>query len=183
MFDPDWDAGCASCSLLSESISSQVPHLNSRGTTLVCVSRAPIEKIEAYKERMGFTFPWVSSYESDFNPDHSATMLEDDPNASYNFTSKEKLEEKRMPWFTKGEQPGTSIFIMGDTAEGIGEDGVVYHTYSSYARAGEVVMPIFGWLDSTKLGRRDDMTRGKVVGTGFRRHDEYSDQELKGIWV
>lgn len=182
MFGPDAEEGCASCTVLSDGISSQIPHLNSRGTTLVCVSRAPIEKIEAYKKRLGFTFPWVSSYESEFNPDHGVTMLEDDPDATYNFTTKEQLEEKRMPWFTKGEQPGMSTFIMGDSTKGIGEDGAVYHTYSSYARAGESMTPLFAWLDSTKLGRRDGLPQGKAGGTGFRRHDEYSEAELKGNW-
>lgn len=180
MFDPEWEAGCPSCTLLAETMSG-LEHLNSRGVTLTCVSRAPIEKIQAYKKRLGFTFPWVSSFGNTFNQDFHVTLMEDDPNAQYNFYSREKLLEKNMPWFTKGEQPGHSCFIMGNSKEGIGEDGVVYHTYSSYSRAGEAVMAIENWLDMTKLGRRDDINR--VGGVGFRRRDEYSNDELKGIWA
>lgn len=178
MFGPDSEA-CPSCTQAVESM-SELRHLNSRGVTLVCISRAPIEKIQAYKKRLGFTFPWVSSNGTSFNQDHQATLFEDDPNAQYNFTSKEKLLEKKMPWFTKGEQPGYSCFIMGSSKNDIGEDGIVYHTYSAYSRAGEATNPTMNWLDMTKLGRRDKMS--SAGGTGFRRHDEYSADELKGIW-
>lgn len=180
MFDPEWDAGCPSCTLVAEAMSA-LEHLNSRGVTLTCVSRAPIEKIQAYKKRLGFKFPWVSSLGSAFNQDFHVTMMDDDPNAQYNFTSREKLLEKNMPWFTKGEQPGHSCFIMGNSEKGIGEDGIVYHTYSSYSRAGEAVMPVESWLDMTKLGRRDDING--LGGVGFKRRDEYEKDELKGIWA
>lgn len=181
MYGPDWEAGCPSCTLQGEATSRVIPHVNSRGTTIVCVSRAPIEKIQAYKKRLGFTFPWVSSYGTSFNQDFHVTMMDDDTDAQYNFMSRETLLAKNMPWFTRGEQPGQSSFIMGNANKDTGETGVVYHTYSSYSRAIEFMNPTFGYLDTTKLGRRDDIN--KLGGTGFRRRDEYSQDELKGIWV
>lgn len=181
MFEPDADAGCASCTLHGEALSSQIPHLNARGVTFICVSRAPIAKIRAYKDRLGFTFPWVSSHGGSFNQDFQVTQMPDDPNRQYNFMGKDEHLKHGRPWFTEGEQPGASCFIMGDKKKGIGEDGVVYHTYSSYARATDGMTPTLQYLDITKLGRRDSMTQ-KVGGTGFRRHDEYSADELKGIW-
>lgn len=182
MFDPSWDAGCVSCSSQAEAISTVIPHLNARGTTLVCVSRAPVEKIEAYKKRLGLEIPWASSYSDQaFNKDFHVTLFPDDADAQYNFVTRDKLLEKNMPWFTRGEQPGQSSFIMGNAEKGIGETGVVYHTYSSYSRGLEFMNPTFGYLDTTKLGRRDEMT--KMPGTGFKRHDEYTEDELKGIWV
>lgn len=183
MFDPAWTAGCPSCTLHCETLSRLIPHLNSRGTTLVAVSRAPAEKIAEYKTRMGFTFPWFSSHETSFNEDFRVTLPPDRDDTEYNFTPKAKLIEKGMPWFANGEQPGLSTFILGDKENGIGEDGVVYHAYSTYARGPEPMNPLFAYLDVTKLGRRDDLTKGKATGTGFRRRDEYSEDELKGIWV
>lgn len=181
MFDPEWNAGCASCTLLGDTMTADnIKHLNSRGVSFVVVSRAPIDKLQAYKKRLGFKFPWYSSYGTSFNPDFGVTLLEDDDKATYNFYTKDQLKEKKMPWFTRGEQPGHSCFILGNSAKGIGEDGKMYHTYSSYARGGETVMPVLNWLDMTKLGRRDDISTAD--GVGFRRHDEYSSDELKGIW-
>lgn len=179
MFEPDAEQACPSCTLAAESM-AELKHLNSRGATLVCVSRAPIEKIQAYKKRLGFTFPWVSSDGTSFNKDFQVTMTEGKLDDTYNFTTSAKLLEKQMPWFTKGEQPGTSCFIMGNSKSGMGEDGAVYHTYSAYSRGVEGFIPTLTWLDMTKLGRRDKMST--VQALGFRRHDEYSEKELKGIW-
>lgn len=180
MFDPTWEAGCPSCSIQAAAISSIVPHLNSRGTTLVGVSRAPIEKIQAYKKRLGLTVPWVSSLDNTFNKDFHVTLYPGDDDAQYNFMTRDTLLEKNMSWFTRGEQPGQSSFILGDAEKGLGETGVVYHTYSSYSRGLEFMNPTFGYLDTTKLGRRDEIIG--LQGLRFRRHDEYSKAELRGIW-
>lgn len=169
MFDPTWDGGCTSCSGLGDSI-PPLEHLHARSTSLVVVSRAPIEKIAAYKERMGWGFPWVSSSGSDFNYDFHVTLDEDVAPVEYNFKGKEELEE-RGPEFAKGEQPGYSCFVRG--GDGIGEEGKFYHTYSTYARGGEMAMNTFVWLDMTLLGRQDDKYR-------FRRRDEYPPDVLSG---
>lgn len=181
MFEPEAEAGCASCTNHGEALSPQIPHLNARGVTFTCVSRAPIAKIRAYRDRLGFTFPWVSSNGSSFNQDFQVTQLPEDADRQYNFVSKDEHLKHGRKHFTEGEQPGVSCFIMGDKAKEMGEDGVVYHTYSAYARGTDGLTPTLQYLDLTKLGRRDWMFE-KVGGTGFRRHDEYSADELKGIW-
>jgi predicted dithiol-disulfide oxidoreductase (DUF899 family) len=175
MFDPEWDAGCPSCSLMGDSI-PPLEHLHARSTTVVVVSRAPIEKIAAYKKRMGWTFPWVSSYDSDFNYDMHVTEDETHP-VEYNFRNKEELLKLGQVYFTEGENPGNSIFYRGDGK--LGEEGKIYHTYSTYSRGGEHLVNTFGWLDMTPLGRQDGETG--LPGLGFRRRDEYSEGELKGL--
>jgi predicted dithiol-disulfide oxidoreductase (DUF899 family) len=176
MFDPEWDAGCSSCSMMGDSI-PRLEHLNARSTTFVAVSRAPIEKIAAYKKRMGWTFPWVSSYDSDFNYDMHVTEDEAVHPIEYNFKNHKELLERGQDFFARGEQPGTSVFYRGDGK--IGEQGKIYHIYSSYARGGEHLVNTFSWLDMTPLGRQDG--ESGLPGLGFRRHDEYSEEELKGI--
>lgn len=178
MFDPSADAGCPACSFTADCIPA-LQHLNSRGVTLACVSRAPIEKLVAYKQRLGFTFPWVSTYESDFNLNHEPTMLEDDETTTFDSGSKEQALRDNMPWFTKGEKQGLSCFIKGNSREGIGEDGQLYHTYSTFGKGVEPVLSTYGLLDMTKLGRQDSRDGVRMV---FRRNDEYSEDELKGIW-
>lgn len=175
MFDPSSEEGCPACSFTVDSLPA-LQHLNSRGATFICVSRAPIEKLEAYKKRLGYDFPWVSTYDSEFNLEHQPTNVEDDESVSYTAGSKEDILRQNMPWFTKGEKQGISCFIKGDSQRGIGEDGEIYHTYSTFARGVEPLLAIYGLLDMTKLGRQDG------VGMQFRRHDEYSGAELKGIW-
>jgi predicted dithiol-disulfide oxidoreductase (DUF899 family) len=163
MYDPASEAGCSNCSVVGDSISS-LEHLHARSTSLVVVSRAPMEKIIAYKKRMGWTFPWVSSGESDFNYDFHATQDESVMPIEYNFKGKEELLRGGMQYFTKGEQPGHSCFIRG--SNGIGEEGKIYHTYSTYARGVELVMNTYVWLDMTLLGRQDEKVQ-------YRRKDEY----------
>jgi len=176
MFGPDEDAGCSSCAMVADSL-PPLEHLHSRSTSLVVVSRAPIEKLEAYRKRMGWKFPWVSSYESDFNYDMHTTLDEAVRPVEYNYRSKEELEHKGLPWFTKGEQPGSSVFYRGDGKTG--EEGKVYHTYSSYARGGDWAITTLGWLDLTPLGRQD--WESGAPGIGFHRRDEYSEKDLKGL--
>lgn len=172
MFAPEWDAGCPSCSLGADNIVA-LEHLHSRDTTFVSISRAPIQKITAYKERMGWTFPWFSSYGSDFNYDFHVTQ---DPQVSpvqYNYRSEEELKNKGLSYATTGEQPGMSCFFKGD-GKGKGEEGKVYHTYSTFARGMENT-DIFGLLDMTLLGRQGD---GPAPAT--KRKDEFTPEELKG---
>ena len=163
MFDPSWEAGCSHCSLVGDSI-PPLEHLNQHATSFVVVSRAPIEKIMAYKKRMGWDFPWVSSAGSDFNYDFCATQDESIRPVEYNFKGKNDLEKTGMPFFTKGEQPGQSCFIRG--GNGIGEEGKIYHTYSTYSRGLEMLVNTYVWLDMTLLGRQDDKYQ-------YRRKDEY----------
>lgn len=172
MFDPSWEAGCPGCSLVGDSFPA-LEHLHFRSTSIVVVSRAPIEKIEAYKKRMNWTFPWVSSYGSDFNYDMHVTQDESVREVDYNFKNKDELRKLPQDVFTKGEQPGTSVFYRGDGK--IGEVGKIYHTYSTYARGGEHLINTFGWLDLTPLGRQDE-----EAGPD-RRKDEYTEDELKGL--
>ena len=105
MFSPDWDAGCPSCSLFADSIPN-LAHLQGHGTSFVAVSRAPIEKINAYKQRMGWDFPWVSSFESPFNYDVGVTQDESVKPVEYNFKNKEEMVKRGIEYFTSGEQPG-----------------------------------------------------------------------------
>ena len=181
MFDPDWDAACPSCSLLGDSV-PPLEHLNSHSTTFVAVSRAPIEKIVKYKERMGWKFPWVSSNGTSFNYDFHVTQDEAVAPVKYNWKTKEEMVARGQPWFAKGEQPGHSIFLLGGKGEdrvGVGEEGKVYHSYSSYARGGEPIINTFAWLDMTPLGRQDGING--VFGLGYKRHDEYTESDLKGM--
>ncbi|MGW5050387.1 DUF899 domain-containing protein [Actinokineospora sp. NPDC004072] len=159
MFDPQWDAGCVSCSFLADNL-PHLSHLRSRETNLVAVSRAPLEKITKFKERLGWTFPWVSSYGSDFNYDFHATQDESVAPVYYNYRNKAELEAT-TPWHANGEQHGISVFFQ--------EDGRVFHTYSSYGRGPDLLLTTYNLLDLTPLGRQE-------VGTGianFKHHDLY----------
>ncbi len=164
MFGPDWDAGCPSCSFLVDNL-GHLSHLHARGTTLAVVSRAPYAKIEAYKARMGWTFPWYSSFGGDFNYDYHVSLDASVAPVEYNF---EPVEEPGEP----GEAPGTSVFLR--------DGGSVFHTYSSYARGGDLLLGTYNWLDLTALGRQEDweMPPGRADGPFMgwvRRHDEYEE--------
>ena len=138
MFDPEWEDGCPSCSAgADEMAEGLLEHLHARDTTLVQVSRAPIEKIERYKAKKGWTFPWYSSYGTDFNYDFDVTM---DPSVKppvYNFRPYEG---------EPGEMPGTSFFLRE------GDD--VFHTNSTYARGAEMTGGSYYFLDLTAWGGR-----------------------------
>jgi len=180
MFSPDWDAGCPSCSLFADSI-PDLRHLNGHSTTFVAVSRAPIEKVKAYKKRMGWKFPWVSSFETSFNYDFHVTQDEAVAPVLYNWKTKEEMEKRGIGFFAKGEQPGHSVFIIGGDLTGLGDEGKVYHSYSSYARGGDSFINTATWLDMTPLGRQDGVSG--VEGLGYKRHDEYTEEDLKGLPV
>jgi predicted dithiol-disulfide oxidoreductase (DUF899 family) len=166
MFGPPYDAGCPVCSSITDTLAPQVPHLKARDTTLLLASRAPLEKLLAYRERMGWDIPWVSSGGSDFNRD-----------IGFQYT-----EEELKP-FLDGEIPPTVVENArmcgtdpaGYVAEGPGlsayalSDGSVYRTYVTTARGLEAAMAYYMLLDRTPRGRAEDPTEALWL----RRHDEY----------
>jgi predicted dithiol-disulfide oxidoreductase (DUF899 family) len=175
MFGPDYKAGCATCSTIADGFEGFVAHLSNHDVTLSAVSRAPLAKLQAYKKRMGWTFPWASSFRSDFNFDFSVGFTEEQQRKrgiEYNY-------RREAAWTTKGgetpvsqnaamagtdtatytrERPGMSAFVL--------EDGVVYHTYSTYARGLDGLWGMYQWLDRAPHGRNE-------TGMWWRRHDEY----------
>jgi predicted dithiol-disulfide oxidoreductase (DUF899 family) len=157
MLGPDWKAGCPGCSFLSDHVDGALPHLNNHDVTWVAVSRAPVDKIEAYKSRMGWSFPWVSSANSDFNFDYHVSFTPEDlkkDRVFYNFSMIE-------PAHANDELPGLSAFIRND-------EGEIFHTYSSYARGPEELIGTLMILDRAPKGRNEDSTMNFV-----KRHDEY----------
>jgi predicted dithiol-disulfide oxidoreductase (DUF899 family) len=158
MFDPSWDEGCPSCSAAADEIADGLlEHLHARDTSMVVVSRAPLAKIEAYKARKGWTFPWYSSFGSDFNYDFHVTLDESVAPVEYNYRTKAEHQQAGTSGYVEGEQPiegpGQSCFLRdGET---------VYHTYSSYARGAEMVGGSYYYLDLTALGRQEDWEEPK----------------------
>jgi predicted dithiol-disulfide oxidoreductase (DUF899 family) len=157
MWRHDLDTGCDGCSFLSDHIDGANLHLAHHDVSLVVVSRAPLAKLEAYKRRMGWQFKWVSSYSSDFNYDYHVSFTEDElakGKVYYNYEMTEASIE---------ELPGISVFFK-DAA------GDVFHTYSSYARGGDLLIGAYNYLDLTPKGRNEETTMNWM-----RRHDEYED--------
>ena len=154
MFGPDWELGCASCSFLADEVDGGAIHLAANDVTLLFVSRAPLEKIQAYKTRMGWGIRWVSSFGSDFNFDYGVSFTPEQiaEGAEYNFRVEKDLGD---------ELPGLSAFAL--------EDGVVYRTYSMYARGMDIVDNVYQLLDRAPHGRNEDEGRRDWL----RRHDEY----------
>ena len=158
MMGPDWAAGCPGCSFLADHLDGALPHLEHHDVTLTAVSRAPLAKIKAYKDRMGWRFDWVSSHGSDFNYDYHVSFTPEDlatGKVFYNFT------EIGSPADAHDELPGLSAFAK-DAA------GNVFHTYSSYARGPEELIGTLMLLDRAPKGRNETTTMDFV-----RRHDEY----------
>ena len=161
MFGPGWEHGCPSCSFLADHIDGTLVHLNARDVTLVVVSRASLPEIEAFKKRMGWRFKWVSSYGSDFNSDYHVSFTKDDlakGKTYYNYQVRESQSE--------GEAPGTSVFYK-DTA------GDIFHTYSSYARGGDMLIGAYNYLDLVPKGRDEDGLTFTMAWV--RHHDRYGD--------
>jgi predicted dithiol-disulfide oxidoreductase (DUF899 family) len=159
MFGPDWEEGCPSCSFWADSFDGMAVHLGHRDVALVAVSRAPLAKIEAYQRRMGWSFPWFSSYGSDFNVDFhvSFTAEQQQSGAEYNFT----------PVANPGdEMPGISVFARD------GDD--VYHTYSAYARGLDPINSGYQLLDLVPQGRDEDGLPWSMAW--LRRHDAYDSK-------
>jgi predicted dithiol-disulfide oxidoreductase (DUF899 family) len=175
MFGPDYTAGCATCSTIADGFDGFAVHLANHDVMLSAVSRAPLAKIQAYKQRMGWTFPWASSFGNDFNADFHVRFTEEQQrqgDIEYNY-------RREAAWQTRGgegpvsqnaamagtdtatytrERPGMSAFVR--------EDGVVYHTYSTYARGLDALWGMYQWLDRAPWGRNES-------GVWWRRHDEY----------
>jgi predicted dithiol-disulfide oxidoreductase (DUF899 family) len=163
MFGPDWKEGCPSCSFLSDHMDGAVPHLAARDVTLTMVSRAPLPKIEAFKKRMGWKFPWVSSYGSDFNPDFHVTFDHEQRKrgeVDYNYT---------MQKFPSDEAPGISVFYKN-------ANGDVFHTYSSYGRGLDPLVGAYVILDMVPKGRDEDHLGFSMEWV--RHHDRYGTNEF-----
>jgi predicted dithiol-disulfide oxidoreductase (DUF899 family) len=111
MFDPQWEEGCKSCSHFMDNAAGSIVHLAARDTSFVVVSRAPLQKVEAFKKRMGWQFPWVSSFGTDFNHDFGVTLDPERPPYEYNYTDMRTLLTAGKIWFPKGELPGISVFL------------------------------------------------------------------------
>lgn len=147
MFDPKWKEGCPGCTGYVNAL-GDLSMLGERDTSMVLISRAPLPKLEAYKAQKGWTLPWFSSFESDFNYDFHATADEDKAPVEYNYRDKAEMEARNESYPTKGEQHGLSVFFR------IGDE--VFHTYSSYARGVEKLSDAYALLDVTPYGRQED---------------------------
>ncbi|WP_028746613.1 DUF899 domain-containing protein [Rhizobium mesoamericanum] len=187
MFGPDYTAGCPSCSSIADGFNGVVVHLENHDVAFTAVSRAPFPKLKAFRERMGWTFDWASSFGSDFNLDFSVLFSDQqqrEGGIEYNYRREPAARgpqqgETVQEWRLRGsetpvgqmaamagtdiatytrDRPGLSAFVL--------EDGVIYHTYSSYARGLDGIWGVYQWLDRAPLGRNEE-------GIWWRRHDEY----------
>jgi predicted dithiol-disulfide oxidoreductase (DUF899 family) len=177
MFGPDYTAGCPSCSAIADGFDGFVGHLANHDVTLSAVSRAPLAKLQAYKRRMGWAFPWASSFGSDFNFDFNVSFTEEqqrEGGVEYNYQrgghamdATPALEPvvqfaatcgTDAPTYSR-DRPGMSAFAL--------EEGVVYHTYSTYARGLDGLWGMYQWLDRAPKGRNE-------TGVWWLRHDEYN---------
>jgi len=176
MFGPDYTAGCPSCSAIADGFNGIVVHLANHDVMLWAVSRAPIGKLQAYKRRMGWTFPWASSFGGDFNYDFNVSFTEEQQHqglVEYNYrqgghamdvapapepvVKLAAMTGTDAPTYSL-DRPGMSAFVL--------EDGAVYHTYSAYARGVDGLWGMYQWLDRAPKGRNE-------TGVWWRRHDEY----------
>jgi predicted dithiol-disulfide oxidoreductase (DUF899 family) len=174
MFGPDFTAGCPSCSAIADGFSGSVVHLVNHDVAFTAVSRAPLATLQDYKRRMGWSFPWASSFGSDFNHDFHTSHTDQEWQSGaveYNFrTADFRLSEESPglieiasgagtdPVTFRKEGPGMSSFAL--------QDGVVHHTYSAYGRGLDALWGMYSWLDRAPLGRNE-------AGVWWRRHDEY----------
>ena len=185
MFGPDYKAGCPSCSAIADGYNGIVPHLLNHDVSFTAVSRAPLAKLQAFKQRMGWTFPWASSHGADFNFDFNVSLTEEQQRAGadYNFRREPALQPSKGPAVptrvtpegpAKGaaqsgtdvptyarERPGMSGFVL--------EDGAVYHTYSTYSRGVDGLWNAYQWLDRAPKGRNE-------TGYWWRHHDAYGQR-------
>lgn len=161
MLTPGSDHVCEGCCFISDHVDAARMHFEHNDVSFAAISRAPLSQIEPVKKRMGWQFKWLSSYGTDFNCDFHVTIDDAVAPAEYNYTSKAEHLEKGEPWFAQGEQPGLSVFYT-DTA------GNVFHTYSTYARGGDLLIGAYNYLDLTPKGRNET-----TIMDWVRRHDEY----------
>jgi predicted dithiol-disulfide oxidoreductase (DUF899 family) len=167
MFGPTYEAGCPACSSGADTFNANVPHLNARDVTFLCDSRAPLEKLNAYKRRMDWSFPWVSSLETDFRFDFGVSQTDEEAARLVEGDLPPAVAHMAAACGTDSagyltEAPGLSVFAL--------DGGVVYHTYSTYARGLEIMMGFYPLLDRVPKGRDE---AGEAVW--LRRHDEYED--------
>jgi predicted dithiol-disulfide oxidoreductase (DUF899 family) len=165
MFHPDWDAACEGCSFQAEHIDGPRPHLEHNDISIVAVSRAPLAKIEAYKRRMGWSFPWVSSHDGGFSFDFHVSFPRADVERGridYNFGT--ITDDKR---YLSEELPGVSVFAKD-------REGGIFHTYSTYARGLDALLGAHAYCDITPNGRHSIDAPGNL-----KRHDEYGDDQSK----
>ena len=162
MFGPDWEQGCPSCSLIADHLDNLGVHLAQRDVRLMIVSRAPLAKIEEFKKRMGWKFPWVSSYGSDFNSDFGVSVAKED-------VGKETVYNYATTKFPSDERPGMSVFSKN-------ANGEVFHTYSVYGRGLEDFMSMYAILDRVPKGRDE---AGLPHGMAWvRHHDRYPESNI-----
>ena len=160
MLGPGWEQGCPSCSFMADHYNPAVVHLAHRDVSLVAVSRAPIDEIETFRNRMGWDFPWVSSHGSDFNHDFQVSF------GDAEMEKGEMYYNYRNTSFPASEAPGISYFAKGD-------DGEVYHTYSTYGRGLDIFITAYNFLDHAPKGRDEqDLSYGMEW---VRHHDRYGD--------
>jgi predicted dithiol-disulfide oxidoreductase (DUF899 family) len=176
MFGPDYKAGCPSCSAIADGFDGIAIHLANHDVTLMAVSRAPLATLQAYKRRMGWTFPWASARDSDFTADFNVSFTEAqqrEGQVEYNYQRGGHAMDAAQipepvarfaatcgtdaPTYSR-DRPGLSAFVL--------EEGVVYHTYSTYARGLDGLWGMYQWLDRAPLGRNES-------GPWWKRHDEY----------
>jgi predicted dithiol-disulfide oxidoreductase (DUF899 family) len=157
MFHPDWDEGCKSCSWWTDNFNGIDVHLKHRDIAFLAVSRAPSTKLEAYKKRMGWSFKWMSSFGSEFNFDYGVSFTPEQiaNGATINYGAKNHFGEEIV---------GVSVFAKGD-------DGAIYHTYSTYSRGVDILNGAYNYIDLTPEGRDE----GGRTQYWVRRHDQYED--------
>jgi len=175
MFGPDYKAGCPSCSAIADGFNGFAVHLANHDVSLMAVSRAPFAKLQAYKQRLGWTFPWASSHGGEFNYDFNVSITEKqqlEGSSEYNYGRGHPLVAREIPPIvnefaarcgTDGatymrDRPGMSTFAL--------QDGRIYHTYSTYARGLDGLWGMYQWLDRAPLGRNE-------AGIWWKRRDEY----------
>ena len=181
MFGPDYTAGCPTCSAIADGFNGFVVHLANHDVMLSAVSRAPLAKLQAYKRRMGWTFPWASSFGSDFNFDFNVSFTEEqqreggsntttEREPAVRWTRRRRTSRREGPVAENAAMAGTDVATYTRERPGMSafalEDGVVYHTYSAYARGLDGLWGMYQWLDRAPKGRNE-------TGVWWRRHDEY----------
>ena len=189
MFGPDWDAGCPACSATADSFNGVLAHLEACDVTMICVSHAPVEQLLAYRERMGWSFNWASSYESDFNFDYGVSagegvthnprvpLLEANELGVLKLLNEQPDIRENLPLIAVQNASTSGTSLDGYFSEGHGistfarEDDTVYHCYSSYARGTEFLMGYYAILDRAPKGRDE----GDQPMSWLRRHDEYEE--------
>jgi predicted dithiol-disulfide oxidoreductase (DUF899 family) len=177
MFGPDYKAGCPSCSMIMDSLNGVQVHLANHDVAFSAVSRAPLPKLQVYKRRMGWAFPWASSAAGDFNFDFNVSLTEEQvESGKFEYNYRAGLPNMKstvipeavkiiagmtgtdVPTYTR-DRPGMSAFVI--------DNGAIYHTYSAYARGLDAIWTSYQWLDRAPLGRNEQ-------GVWWKRHDEYA---------